>query len=97
MSSFNVDTQPTNVTAESEAEEQAAPLTSRRRFFAAGASVAAEGGGLLGLNSSPAFAGEGDHAKHGGGALLSPKNPSTALRAVPLPRKTGGGIKEEGP
>ena len=27
------------------------------------------------------------------GVLLTPKNPSTALRAVPLPRKAGGGIR----
>src|SRR5688500_4528755 len=50
-------------------------------------------GGWTENKSSPAFAGEGDHAKHGGGALLNRKNPSTALRAVPLPRKSGGGIK----
>ncbi len=31
--------------------------------------------------------GEGDHAKHGGGALLSQQSPSTALRAVPLPMR----------
>src|SRR4051812_31563241 len=43
-------------------------------------------------NSSPGFPGEGDHAKHGGGVLLTPKNPSTALRAVPLPGKCRGGI-----
>jgi 23S rRNA pseudouridine2605 synthase len=42
--------------------------------------------------SSPAFAGEGDHAKHGGGASLrTKKRPSTALRAVPLPSKSRGG------
>ena len=52
MSSFNVDTQPTNVTAESEPEEQAAPLTSRRRFFAAGASVAAAS--LIGARTASA-------------------------------------------
>src|SRR3954470_10244838 len=51
-----------------------------------------KGGSGLGVNSSPAFAGEGDQAKPGGGALLSPKNPSTALRAVPLPGKCRGGI-----
>ena len=43
----------------------------------------------------PRAAGEGDHAKHGGGGLLRPqlnkqrrkqRTPSTALRAVPLPR-----------
>jgi hypothetical protein len=27
------------------------------------------------------------------GSFLTPKNPSTALRAVPLPRKPGGGIE----
>jgi hypothetical protein len=26
------------------------------------------------------------------GPLPSPQNPSTALRAIPLPRKSGGGI-----
>ena len=43
MSSLKVDTQPgtTNVTAESEPGAQPEPLTSRRRFFAAGAAVAA--------------------------------------------------------
>jgi uncharacterized membrane protein YgdD (TMEM256/DUF423 family) len=46
------------------------------------------------LKSSPAFAGEGDHAKHGGGVpSRAEKNPSTALRAVPLPAKSRGGIR----
>jgi hypothetical protein len=30
------------------------------------------------------------------GFLLTPKNPSTALRAVPLPQKSGGGLGLEG-
>jgi glycyl-tRNA synthetase beta chain len=47
--------------------------------------------------SSPALAGEGDHAKHGGGtAGVSPPSgdggPSTALRAVPLPEQARGGL-----
>jgi hypothetical protein len=29
-----------------------------------------------------------------GGLFPTPKNPSTALRAVPLPRKTGGGFRK---
>jgi hypothetical protein len=34
--------------------------------------------------SSPRFRGEGDHAKHGGGAILTvPKNPSTASGGPP--------------
>lgn len=41
MSSLNVDSQSTDVTAESEPGIDPAPATSRRRFFAAGASVAA--------------------------------------------------------
>jgi UDP-glucuronate decarboxylase len=40
--------------------------------------------------SSPSLLGEGDQAKPGGGALLSPKTPSTALRAVPLPEASSG-------
>jgi hypothetical protein len=49
---------------------------------------------LAGLfKSTPALAGEGDQAKPGGGPLLTPKYPSTALRAVPLPAKSRGGIK----
>jgi competence protein ComEC len=32
------------------------------------------------LKSSPRFRGEGDHAKHGGGVLPAPEEPSTALR-----------------
>src|SRR5215217_4348664 len=53
--------------------------------------------------SSPAFAGEGDHPKDGGGAAAEPlffgrrrrsslrSRPSTTLRVVPLPSKTRGG------
>jgi len=40
-------------------------------------------------HSSPAFAGEGDQAKLVEGPSLSPKNPSTALRAVPSPGNPG--------
>jgi putative CocE/NonD family hydrolase len=36
--------------------------------------------------SSPAFAGEGDHAQHGGGDLSAEEGLSTELRAIPLPR-----------
>jgi hypothetical protein len=50
------------------------------------------GGRKCRLKSSPAFAGEGDHPKGGGGAFPTPKSPSTALRAVPLPAKSRGGI-----
>jgi hypothetical protein len=47
-----------------------------------------------GIESLPCLAGEGDHAQHGGGAsaqadaltLRFAPGPSTALRAVPLPR-----------
>ena len=31
------------------------------------------------------------------GPLLTPKNPSTPLRAVPLPRKCGGGLYGQRP
>jgi hypothetical protein len=31
------------------------------------------------------------------GPLPTPKNPSTALRAVPLPREAGGGIQDQPP
>src|SRR5688500_8219590 len=41
MSSLKVDQQPTSTTVESEPDANAAPVTSRRRFFAAGATVAA--------------------------------------------------------
>ena len=49
-------------------------------------------GGGANLQPCPAFAGEGDQAKPGGGALLSLKNPSTAPRALPLPEKSRRGI-----
>jgi hypothetical protein len=49
---------------------------------------------LLNLNPPLHLQERGDQAKPGGGAFLIPKNPSTARRAVPLPRKTGGGFKE---
>ncbi len=39
------------------------------------------------VSSSPAFAGEGDRSKSGGGVLGATKNPSTILRMVPLPSK----------
>src|SRR4051812_31255763 len=42
--------------------------------------------------SSPRFRGEGDRAKRGGGACLGLRSPSTILRMVPLPQKSGGGI-----
>ncbi|HEX8583872.1 MAG TPA: hypothetical protein VF680_05625, partial [Allosphingosinicella sp.] len=53
--------------------------------------------------SSPGFPGEGDQPKAGGGAERSEeerlrlrlRRPSTALRAVPLPRKSGGGFQSE--
>jgi hypothetical protein len=40
----------------------------------------------------PALAGEGDRAKRGGRVLKGPKNPSTRLRLVPLPREMAGRI-----
>jgi acyl-homoserine lactone acylase PvdQ len=46
-------------------------------------------------SSSPAVAGEGDHAKHGGG-VLGPKlsrTPPSALRAATSPRTRGGGCR----
>ena len=64
-------------------------------WLAAALSLLQLGLGIAALKSSPAFAGEGDRAQHGGGALLSPENPSTALRAVPLPCKCRGGIYED--
>jgi transcriptional regulator len=53
------------------------------------------------LYSSPAVAGEGDRAQHGGGAaeakpepfFLASLGPSTTLRVVPLPSKSRGGVK----
>jgi N-acyl-D-amino-acid deacylase len=42
--------------------------------------------------SSPAFAGEGERPKGGGGAVRKSKNPSTMLRMVPLPAKSRGGF-----
>ena len=48
------------------------------------------------LQSSPSRSdGEGDHAKHGGGATGAVR-PSTALRAVPLPMGFAHGEDEEG-
>jgi 5-oxoprolinase (ATP-hydrolysing) len=54
------------------------------------------GGGGYGVpSSSPSQRdGEGDHAKHGGGAS-SAGSPSTALRAVPLPTPSAQGGPEE--
>jgi hypothetical protein len=44
-------------------------------------------------NSSPAFAGEGDRPKCGGGASSAAACPSTMLRMVPLPEKSRRGIE----
>ena len=47
------------------------------------------------FSSSPSRSdGEGDHAKHGGGAIPSRQSPSTALRAVPLPMLRTGRTRE---
>src|SRR5438128_2300672 len=70
------------------------PSTEASKKSSPSASPGGTNNGRAGINrpfSSPAFAGEGDHAKHGGGASSSRRSPSTALRAVPLPRKSGGG------
>ncbi|HEX8308539.1 MAG TPA: heme lyase CcmF/NrfE family subunit [Allosphingosinicella sp.] len=42
------------------------------------------------LNSSPAFAGEGDHAKHGGGALSDSEEPLHHAPRGPPPREIAG-------
>jgi ribonuclease R len=47
------------------------------------------------LDPPRARLGEGDHAKHGGGAKLSPDYPSTALRAVPPSEQARGGSRED--
>jgi len=39
--------------------------------------------------SSPAFAGEGDHAKHGGGASSAARGPSTGFAGPPPPESRG--------
>ncbi|HLL30638.1 MAG TPA: cytochrome c biogenesis protein CcsA, partial [Allosphingosinicella sp.] len=59
-------------------------------WLAAALSLLQLGLGVAALNSSPAFAGEGDRPKGGGGALPSPESPSTALGAVPLPEEISG-------
>src|SRR5258708_19302906 len=41
--------------------------------------------------SSPAFEGEGDQRSWWRGSSSAKQNPSTALRAVPLPEKSQGG------
>ena len=45
-------------------------------------------------NSSPRFRGEGDHAKHGGGATSARKKPLHRLRRSPSPAKAGEELKE---
>ena len=56
---------------------------------ARGLSLVAGGGSRAANSSSPAFAGEGDHAQHGGGALWRSKNPSTTFGGPP-PREISG-------
>ncbi len=50
-------------------------------------------------NSSPSLLGEGDRGakRRGGGAMRTPKNPSTMLRMVPLPGKSRGGCEGDRP
>ncbi len=47
--------------------------------------------------SSPAFAGEGDHAKHGGGATSGPKRPLHQPSAGPPPPESRGRISGKEP
>jgi cytochrome c-type biogenesis protein CcmF len=59
-------------------------------WLAAALSLLQLGFGIAALNSSPAFAGEGDHAKHGGGALSDSKEPLHRPSGGPPPREIAG-------
>jgi protein ImuB len=91
---------------EPDGEEEIAKLVDRlsvklglervRRPLAAESHVPERANGWAAAISSPAFAGEGDHAKHGGGVLQQgTKTPSTAFGGSPPHEIVGRKIRPE--